>query len=346
MTALLIDGFDHYTTPGQKGWTVTGNAGITATPRTGVNSLYTQGNWQAGTNGDAAHTFSARDEIVLGVAIRMGHAAGALPWRLELREGGTTHISVELDASARMAVKRGVGGTVLGTTTSPLVNGSFVHLQIRVKIHDTTGTLTVKVNDLTEITLTGLDTRNGGATGLLDTLYLFCGQITFEGAWTMYHDDLYILDVLGTENNDFLGDCKVETLYPNGNGNSSQFDGSDGNTTDNYLLVDETVPNSDTDYVESADAGDKDTYAYGNLTTLSGTVFAVQPVPFAKKNDAGPARSIVSVARLSGTETDSAVKTLSTSYAYFPDIRATKPGGGQWTIADVNSAEFGVKVNA
>ena len=106
------------------------------------------------------------------------------------------------------------------------------------------------------------------------------------------------------------------------------------------------MPNDDTEYVESSTAGHKDTYAYGNLATASGTVYAVQPVPYAKKNDAGPSRSIVSVARLSGTEEDSAVKTLSTSYAYFGDIRATKPGGGQWTIADVNSAEFGVKVNA
>jgi hypothetical protein len=43
---------------------------------------------------------------------------------------------------------------------------------------------------------------------------------------------------------------------------------------------------------------------------------------------------------------DSAVKTLTTDYIYLPDIRETKPGGGAWTITDVNNAEFGIKINA
>jgi hypothetical protein len=66
-------------------------------------------------------------------------------------------------------------------------------------------------------------------------------------------------------------------------------------------------------------------------------------LPYAAKTNAG-VRSIASVARLSGTEVDSSDKALSVSYAYLPDIRETKPGGGAWSISDVNSAEFGVKV--
>ena len=37
---------------------------------------------------------------------------------------------------------------------------------------------------------------------------------------------------------------------------------------------------------------------------------------------------------------------LADSYVYFEDIKHTKPGGGSWGIADVNGAEFGVKVTA
>jgi hypothetical protein len=121
--------------------------------------------------------------------------------------------------------------------------------------------------------------------------------------------------------------------------------GSDGNSTNNYLLVDEATPNDDTDYVSSATPGDKDTYAYSNMNATAGTVFGVQPVPAARKDDAG-ARSIVTIARLSGTEVDGPVKTMATTYAYYADMRETKPGGGSWSISDVNSAEFGVKINA
>lgn len=48
-------------------------------------------------------------------------------------------------------------------------------------------------------------------------------------------------------------------LFPNGNGDLSQWAGSDGNSTDNYLLVDEVPPNT-TDYVESNTSGQIDEY--------------------------------------------------------------------------------------
>jgi hypothetical protein len=146
-------------------------------------------------------------------------------------------------------------------------------------------------------------------------------------------------------NTDFLGDVRVQALLPTGNGNSSQLVGSDGNSTDNYLLVDEVPPNEDTDYVESATVNDKDTYVFGNLTPTTGTVFGVQIVAEARKTDAG-VRSFKSVARLSATEADGPDTTLSTTYAFYMDKRDTKPGGGSWTITNVNDAEFGVKVTA
>jgi len=109
--------------------------------------------------------------------------------------------------------------------------------------------------------------------------------------------------------------------------------------------VDETTPNDDTDYVESGTAGDKDTYTYTNLTPTAGTVYGVQILPYVRKTDAG-ARSIKSIARHSGTEVDGPEQVLGTSFVYARDIREAKPGGGAWSISDVNGAEFGVKVFA
>jgi hypothetical protein len=155
------------------------------------------------------------------------------------------------------------------------------------------------------------------------------------------------MDTSGTINNDFKGDCRVEAIFPNGNGNSSVLVGSDGNSTDNYLLVDENPPNSDTDYVESSTVGDKDTYNYGSITSAFGVVHGVQICPFVKKTDAG-VRSIANVARSSGTEADSASQALAATYGYLPTIKEDDPStpGSRWTVAGVNAAEFGVKVTA
>jgi len=54
-------------------------------------------------------------------------------------------------------------------------------------------------------------------------------------------DDIYICDDLGTVNNTFLGDVRIEKLTPTSNGTTSDFVGSDADSTDNYLLVDDVI---------------------------------------------------------------------------------------------------------
>ena len=228
--------------------------------------------------------------------------------------------------------------------TTVLSQDTFYYIELKVTISDSAGVIVLKINGATELNLTSQDTRNGG-NATADTITLGAGGQNNSAAIFSY-DDLYICDGTGSApDNDFLGDCRVEASLPSGNGNSSQLVGSDADSTNNYLLVDESAPNGDTDYVESSTVGNKDTYAMGNLASTSGTVYGVQPVPVAKKTDAG-SRSIVSVVRLSSTEVDSAAKTLTSSYLILPDVRTTKPGGGAWTITDWNNAEAGVKVNA
>jgi hypothetical protein len=154
-----------------------------------------------------------------------------------------------------------------------------------------------------------------------------------------------VCDGSGATNNDYLGDIRVECLFPNGDGASSAFVGSDGNSVNNYLLVDETVPNDDTDYVQGTVVGDKDTYAYQDLTTTAGSVYGVNIIPRHRKADAG-GRTAVTVGRESGgTEADSSAITILDSYIYNYDIRETKPSGGAWSISEVNGAQFGMKVN-
>lgn len=336
MALRFFDGFDHY--PASEAlhkWSTgdtdmqQGDAG-----RFGGVSLRLQGNRQR------VKVLDAQGEWIVGFGFQPGGSGSCSI--MAFLSGGTVQDDIFWNhGPGNLTIRRG-GSTVVATGTKVLNAATWYYIEWRIVFHDTTGIAQVYVDSVLDINASGLDTNNAGG-NTADRLRVDGGGV----AAADHVDDLYLCDATGSAPyNTFLGDCRVEAIYPNGNGNSSQLDGSDGNQVDNYLLVDETNSDDDTTYVESSDVGDKDTYAYGNVTPASGTVHAVQILPWARKTDAG-ARSIVSVARHSGTEEDSAAITLPSSYTYVTqDIRTTKPGGGSWSISDVNNAEFGVKINA
>jgi hypothetical protein len=343
MALRFADGFDAYQTAAiAKYWkTLYNSAAVSISAgsgRNGTASLRLSSGWNRGVD----KTIDSQATWILGIGITMSALPSATATIFGLYDNTTLHCDLRLTAGGFLQITR--NGTVLGTGTSALSAGVYYYIEFKVTISDTVGVAGCRINGVSELALTSQDTRNG-ANATADTFRIL-GVTGIDAGTTINTDDFYACDGTGGgSDNDYLGDVRVEAIFPSGNGNSSQFLGSDSNSTDNYLLVDEATPNDDTDYVESSTVGDKDTYAYGNLTATSGTVYGVIPMPYARKTDAG-VRSIVSVARLSSTEVDSSAATLSTSYAYLPDIRTTKPGGGSWTVSDVNSAEFGVKVNA
>lgn len=337
MALRFIDSFDHYANAQRllgKWTSLSQQPNLTSTNARHGGQCITN---SADGNSSISKVLDAQATWISGAAVL--YPSVALDGYIFMWLDSTTlQLELRKNTSGILYVTR--NGTTLATGTTPLTAGVYAYIEWKVTIANAGGTVEVKLNGNTEISFTG-DTQNT-ANATANTFKLM------DNSAAVYIDDLYICDGTGSApTNDFLGDCRVEALFPNGNGNTSNGTGSDGNSVDNYLLVDENGPgpNSDTDYVEWASVGDKDTYTFTNLTPTLGSVFGVQMLPFARKTDAG-FRKVVSVARLSGTETDSSDKSLSTSYSYYPDIRETKPGGGSWSITDVNNAEFGLKVSA
>lgn len=340
MAIIFADSFDHYASANLalKGYSSATNAVVSVgNGRFGTDSIrITQ-------SGDLWLPVASVATLMVGYGYRCSSLPGAGQEGLitSFLDTGTGHVELYLTDTGLLRAKR--AGTTLATGTMPLLAATFYYIEMKAFINDSTGTFLVRLNGVNEINLSGVDTRNG-VNASANQIRL--STINFPSGATGDFDDFVVLDTAGSApQNDVIGDVRVQARFPNGNGNSSQFDGSDGNQTDNYLLVDEADPNDDTDYVESSDVGDKDTYLYEDLTPTTGTVYGVQCNPWARKTDAG-VRTIVSVARFSGTEEDSANKTLASTYAYLRDIRQTKPGGGAWSISDFNSTEFGQKVIA
>lgn len=309
----------------------------TSAVRTGIRGLRKT----SGANPNLRRQLAASvSTLVVGFAFRRPNIPSSEDIIVRFLETGTEHVSVRMNASTGvLTVSR--NGTTLATSSATININIWYYIEFKATISDTVGTYELRVNGTNVASGSGADTRNGG-TGVIN-------QLNFGGATNTGDvdiDDIYWLDTSGSApNNDFLGDVKVECILPNGNGNSSQFTGSDGDSIDNYLLVDEN--NLDTaDYVQSTANDQIDEYTFGDLTVTTGTVYGVQINASALKTDAG-AKSIALMTRRSGTDYASSDQALSTSQQIHSQIREQDPStSAAWTISGVNAAEFGVKSRA
>ncbi len=174
-------------------------------------------------------------------------------------------------------------------------------------------------------------------------------------------DDIAINDSSGSFQNSWAGEGEIIHLYPNGNGDNSAWTGSDGNSTDNYLLVDEFPPNDATDYVESNTSGQIDDYnlaATPAAMDSSDAINVVQVGVRAAVSDATGSDPDVVIrikASTSGTVEESASLDVNSatwkSPAPLPSDDNYKltlydlPGASTtaWTKADLDTAQIGIR---
>lgn len=282
-------------------------------------------------------TSTARDTVVLGFAYYYPSAGSGVMVTFG-NAAAATQLTVQLDGSGGYTLRRGSSTVIATSPLNALTASAWQYIEIKAKVHDTAGVFEIKINGTVINSFTG-DTCQ---TGTDYTVTRFDWSSATNGTLV---DDLYFLDTTGpAPYNDYMGDMKIETLVPNGNGNSSQLVGSDGNSVDNYALVDE-IPASATDYAGSAVVGNKDTYALSNLVTSAGSVLAVLTSAFCFKSDAGAA-NIQVVERVGTTERESAAVALAASPGSWHDLgcNVLDPTGAAWTITNVNAMEVGVKV--
>lgn len=330
MAIVFMDGFDHYTDLAKK-WTSFGTqVGISAAQaRTGTQSLLVKNTSDTNYFNAVKYLGASSQILVLGCGVNMVTYPAGAGYNFKFRDGAITHVNVRINASRFIEIYR--GATLLGTSAvavSP--TGVWFFLEAKVFIDDSAGYVTVKINGADFYSLSGIDTRNAGNASC-DTIEL--GRDGYQQL--TYVDDLYV------ENNDFLGDIKIETLYPNGAGTTTSWDPSAGA---NYTCVDEHPDNADTDYVSTSVVDEIDTYAFTNLVTTAGAIKAIQTNLMARKDDAGY-RGIAPVTRPSTVDRVGTTVALGTGYTYSRQIMETNPDNSQpWTIPDVNNAEFGVKL--
>lgn len=254
-----------------------------------------------------------------------------------LRDGTTNQVRYFMNNST-LAIDLYADEVLLGSTANGTLSPHTWHfIEIKTTIHSSNGSVELRVNGKTELSYSGINTQNSGNAYVDNVMwYLKCDSMYANV------DDIYICDDTGDVANDFLGDIRVDLLLPDGAGSNTDWTPSTGS---NYQCVDEVGPDGDTTYVATTVSGHYDTYSFGNLSAVSGIVYGLQTLAYARKPDGGNL-FLRNVLRPASTNYDGDIlHALSETYTYsfevFPNNPETASG---WTISEINSSEFGIKL--
>ena len=248
---------------------------------------------------------------------------------------------LELEAGDIMLYRSSV---LLGTASTTILADTWYYIELKGEVSSSsTIECILRVDGVTEITVpTGTYTSVSST----DATHVRFHHSSFS-AIQIFIDDFYACDFSGSVNDDFLGICAVETILPNGNGYSSDFVGSDADSTDNYLLVDDpTTPDEDSTYVESPTVTEIDAYTFEDLVGDIGTIHGVEINTIAMKDDANT-RTIKQITRPVSTNYEGSEHTLAENYTRYADTLDVNPADSNaWEEADINGSEFGIKVES
>jgi hypothetical protein len=278
---------------------------------------------------------SEYSSLIVGFAIKPptgGTPNGAF---MEFRDSSdTVQFVVDLTAAGRVRVKSATGGSVLVESSDGAISFDvYQYFEIKCTV-SSSGTIQVRVDGADVIPATGsLNTQQAGSGGAQKLVW----HSWSNGVSTDY-DDLYLCDTGGASFNDFLGDIKVDPVFPDADGNYSQFTPSTG--TDHYDVIDDVGPTGDDEYNEAATVGYRDSFDITPAGDLP-TIYAVKLRSVSRNPDTGVAEGTPFV-RMGGIDYDQSAFTRGDSFEYDDTIMTARPDtGGPWTKTVLLSTEIG-----
>jgi len=362
---LFLDSFDHYSDAQKlEKWTqltvgnVFGDTTIQAVGRRSSNGIRMRTtNASNNSKADFLHLVPAMPlpadaAVVLGFAFRsvtafsgMGSngtsptAAGTSALFTALYQS-TEQFWARLNINGTISVLRGT--TVLGTTGTALQENVYSYLEFKVLISDSVGTVNVAINGISEISLTGQNTRNGSVSAW-DELRM--GTVSNGAAGTIAQewnfDDLYLTDSSGSGWTGFKGDTRMDVLLPSANGAVRDWTPSTG--TDDFAVVDENPPNGDTDYLSASVVGDEVSLVFPDAPVVGADIHGIQLSAYGRKTDSG-ASGHKALARIGSTNFLGTERGLGSAYAFKREPWDLSPAtSAAWTESEFNAAQFGAE---
>ncbi len=230
------------------------------------------------------------------------------------------------------------GGTVIGTTTLPVIApNSWNHFELKTTINATTGSFELRVNGATVLSLTGVNTKATANTTIAQCWWKgFRNNNAIGNTPSLFIKDFILWDTTGSFNNNFMGTVQcIDTLT---DGDSSlTWTPNAGSTGFNILA--HIPPQDDTSYIAAATTLTS-TFTLANLPSNVSSVRGNVLKTRVRKIDAGDGN--IQVGLKSGASTAlGANRAITTAYTYWFDVNETDPAtGAAWTPVAFNSAIF------
>lgn len=302
----------------------------------------------ATTGGDPAWRISLMGvKTTFGVCIRP--FLSALPddatqfYLFQVRDSNNVaQCTITLSPTGFVQARRGdSAGTILAESDAPAVSpGNYFHAEAKFKIDDATGAIEVRINEVTVINVSGVDTKATAVAGAESV----AGRIFGGQGMGMDFTDLVTWDTTGTENNSFLGD--VQALWSNYVSDTAHTDWARNTGTQDYAMLTEAAQDGDTTYLAATTPGNVSEFKIGALPATVSEVIAVMIRPIAKKTLPGTCSMRT---RLRGdpggahdTVANGATVALSTTYTYSWDVYQVDPSTGvRFTPAGALAAQYG-----
>jgi hypothetical protein len=253
----------------------------------------------------------------------------------------TGGLSLSINADRSLTVKRGV--TTLSSSAAGVIPlADWCYLELKLTCDNSSGSYVVRIDGVDVLSDTGVDTQHS-----TDAFY---DTVRFSGALAsttplkgMRIDDFWVCDSTGAAPlNNFQGPgTKIATIHPDGDGDSTNWTPSTGNT--NYNLVDEPVF-VEGDYVETAITNDTDLYTYESPSDIH-DVKAVQVVTEALATEPNEWTLETMVKHNPTVDSDGGQMLGSSEWRGLVRIMETNPVTTvNWTEADIAALQIGVRL--
>lgn len=259
----------------------------------------------------------------------------------------STTLQVQLSYNANdglLRVYRGALSNLLGTSSTSFAQDQWHVIEWREQIlTGTTGATEVWLDGNQVITFSG-DTSSSVTLNVqsLRLGHQLSGGIAV-GAYYLAYDDIAINDTAGSVNTGRPGDGRIVLLSPTGAGSNTALTRGGTDSGANWSQVEE-LPPAMTDYVFSATAATRDTYALSDLPVTAASISVVEVVTLAQNSDAG-AGSLGLTVKSGATTNEGSAQALGTTAAYYRQLYELDPNGSvAWTGSNVNAMEAGVTV--
>lgn len=366
MSLMFIDGFDHYTSPlvkynyARQLGSISINPAFARYPggqgcrlRGGANYVGTPGpaNDPGGTYLHKGNLAPASSVMIMAGSVLLNNTFPGIVWPPSQNSCCWTVYNDSGTGIGGLNFKQGrihlynYNATAYDSGYS-IIPEEWFFLEFKVVAHPTSGYLIAKVNEETILSVgpTGTVAAGGNTTISQFRIAANTENIFNAESCPYWLDDFYVLNNEGANNNNFIGEWRCVTLYPNGTGSQANWEVT--GAAANWDATNEKGAYNTTDYVYTSGVGLSDIYNYDNLSSKVSDVAGVQLNVVARKEGGGGA-TVSPLIETSSVVTSGTGTTVNATYHNIIQRWDTDPyDDTEWTRIKVNNAMCGFFVEA